>query len=28
LICDYSDVAKDAVDDKGTTVDEPADAWG
>lgn len=28
LICDYSSVPKDAVDDKGTTVDEPADAWG
>ena len=29
LICDYSaSVAKDVVNDKGTTVDEPADAWG
>lgn len=28
LICDYSAVAKEAVDDMGATVDEPADAWG
>lgn len=28
LICDYSNVANDDADEKGTMVDEPADAWG